>query len=70
MGQGYEWCHARKGWEFGDFEKDVTWHPTLGRASPVGGYGMRSTFVESDSTVSIIKIVSVSPCVEKLKSRS
>ena len=34
------------------------------------GYGMRSAFVESDSTVSIVKIVSLSPRVEKLKSRS
>ena len=36
----------------------------------LGVYGMRSAFVGSDSTVSIVKIVSPSPCVEKLKSRS
>ena len=36
----------------------------------LGGYGMHSTFVGSDSTVSIVKTVSLSPCVEKLKSRS
>ena len=48
--------------EFGDFEKEVSWDPTLGRASPAGGYGMRSAFVGSDSTVSIVKIVSLSSC--------
>ena len=94
------------GWEIGDFEKEVSWDSTLGRASPaggltvddvgdswfvyhwgrqlklksdhkvlqistdrdLGGYGMRSAFVGSDSTVSIVKIVSLSPRVEKLKS--
>ena len=35
----------------------------------LGGYGMRSAFVGSDGTVSIVKIVSLSPRVEKLKSR-
>ena len=35
-------CQEAMGWEFGDFEKDVSWDPTLGRANPVGGYGMRS----------------------------
>ena len=63
-------CPEAMGWEFGDFEKDVCWDPTLGRASPAGGYGMHSAFVGSDSTVSIVKIVSLSPRVEKLKSRS
>ena len=58
------------GWEFGDFEKDVSWDPTLGRASQTGGYGMCSAFVGSDSTVSIVKIVFLSSRVEKLKSRS
>ena len=58
------------GWEFGDFKKDLSWDPTLGRASPAGGYGMRSAFVGSDSIVSRVKIVSLSPRVEKLKSRS
>ena len=51
------------GWEFGDFEKDVSWDPALGRASPAGGYGMRSAFVGSDRTVSIVKLcVSLSSC--------
>ena len=36
----------------------------------LGGYEMRSAFVGSDSTVSIVKIVSLSPRVEKLKLRS
>ena len=64
-----EWRHAQEAmaWKFGDFEKDVSWDQTLGRASPAGGYGMRSAFVGSDSTVSIVKIVSLSPRVEKLK---
>ena len=59
-------------WEFGDFEKDVSWDPTLDRASSAGGYGIRSAFVGSDSTVSIVKIVSLSlsssrkPKVKKL----
>ena len=53
-------CPEAMGWEFGDFEKDVRWDPTQGRASPAGGYGMWSTFVGSDSTVSIVKIVSLS----------
>ena len=32
---GCEWqsCPEAMGWEFGDFEKDVTWDPTLDRAS-------------------------------------
>ena len=72
MRQGCEWRHARKRWAeiFGDFEKDVSWDLVLGRASPAGGYGMRSTFVGSDSTVSKVQIVSLSRRVEKLKSRS
>ena len=53
-------CPEAMGREFGDFEKDVSWDPTLGRASPAGGYGMRSAFVGSDSTVSIVKIVCLS----------
>ena len=36
----------------------------------LGGYGRHSAFVGSDSTVSIVKIVSLSRRVEKLKSRS
>ena len=63
-------CPEVMGLEFGDFEKDVSWDPILGQASPAGGYGMRSAFVGSDSTASIVKIVSLSPRVEKLKSRS
>ena len=71
-------CPEAMGWEFGDFEKDVSWDLTLGRACPVGGwdlgvlqiptdrdfggYTMRSAFVGSDSTVSIVKIVSFSSC--------
>ena len=41
----------------------------LGDASQVGAYGMRRSFVGSDGTVSIVKIVSLSlsPRVEKLK---
>ena len=62
-------CPEAMGWEFGDFEKDVRWDPTLGQSSPAGGYGMSSAFVGSDSTVSIVQIVSLSPRVEKLKSR-
>ena len=57
-------------WEFGDFEKGISWDPTLGHASPAGGYGMHSVCVQSDSTVSIVKIMSLSPRVEKLKWRS
>ena len=101
-------CPEVMGREFGDFEKEVSWDSTLGRASPdvgvtvddvgdsyfvrlngrqlklksnhgvlqistdgdLGGYRMCGAFVGSDSTVSIVKIVSPSPCVEKLKSRS
>ena len=51
-------CPEAMGWEFGDFEKDVSWDPTLGRASPAGGYGMRSAFVGSDSK----NYVSLSSC--------
>ena len=55
-------CPEAMGWEFGDFEKVVSWDPTLGRASPAGGYGMRSAFVGSDGTVSLVKLVSLSSC--------
>ena len=55
-------CPEAVGWEFGDFERGVSWDPTLGRARPTGSYGMRSAFVGSDSTVSIVKIVSLSSC--------
>ena len=63
-------CPEAMGWKFGDFEKDVSWDPTLGRASQAEGYGMRSAFVGSDSTVSIVEIVCLSPRAEKVKSRS
>ena len=48
MELGCEWRHARKR-EFGDFEKDVSWDLTLGKASPSGGYEMRGVFVRSVS---------------------
>ena len=32
------WWAENLGWEFGDFEKDVSWDSTLGRASPAGGW--------------------------------
>ena len=40
---------------------------TCARASPARAYRMRRAFVGSDRTVSIIKIVSLSPLVKKLK---
>ena len=58
-------CPEAMSWEFGDFETEVSWDPTLGRASPAGGYGMRSAFVGPDSTVSIVKIVFLSLFVSK-----
>ena len=74
MRLGCEGCHARKRWveNLGIMKKTLVeiclWAgPAL--ASPAGGYGMRSAFLGSDSTVSIVKIVSLSPRVEKLKSR-
>ena len=63
-------CLEAMDWEFGDFEKDVSWDPPQGWASLAGGYGMLSAFVGSDSAFSIVKIVSLFPRVEKLKSRS
>ena len=59
-GVGMTSCPEVMGWEFSDFEKDVSWDPTQGRASPAGGYRMCSTFVGSDSTVGIVKILSLS----------
>ena len=53
------------GGEFGDFEKYFSWDSILGRASPDEGLT-----VDDVGTVSIVKIVSLSPRVEKLKSRS
>ena len=50
------------GWEFGDFEKTVSLDLTLGRASPAG-----ELTVGDVGTVSIVKIVSLSPLVERLK---
>ena len=75
-------CPEAMGWEFGDFEKYASWNLTLGRATrarglrpwssadpyrDLGGYGMRSTFVGSDSTVSSVRIVSFSPRKAKVK---
>ena len=60
-------CREAMGWEFGDFEKAVSWDLTLGRASPAGGGGLT---VADVGTVSIVKILSLSPRVEKLKSAS
>ena len=67
------WCHARKRWgrNFGDFEKkELIEILTLGEGRLAGGYGMRPAFFGSDGAVSIVKIVSLSPRVEKLNSRS
>ena len=55
-------CPEAMGWEFGDFEKDVSWDLTLGRASPAGGLTVGDL-----GTVSMVKIASLSPRVEKLK---
>ena len=58
------------------FEKAVSWDSTLSEASwdlkldearPAVVYGMHRAFVGSHGTVSIVKIVSLSPYVEKLK---
>ena len=57
-------CLEARGREFGDFEKAVSWDLTLGRVSPAG-----DLTVGDVGTVSIVKIVSLSPRVEKLKSR-
>ena len=46
---------------------EASWFLSLGEASPVWAYGMLRGFVGSDGTVSIVKIVSLSPRVEKLK---
>ena len=79
MRLGCEWRHARKRWaeNFSDFwEKQLVevwlWARrveilTLGEVSPAGGYGMRRTFVGSDGTVSIVKIVSLSLSLLVLK---
>ena len=69
MGLGCEWRHARKRWteNLVILKKDVSWDPTRGRASLAGGYGMRSAFIGSDNAISIVKIVSLSPRVKKLK---
>ena len=58
-------CPEARDWEFGDFEKAVSWDLTLGRASSAG-----ELTVGDVGTVSIVKIVSLSPRVEKLNSRS
>ena len=49
-------CLEAMGWEFGDFEKAVSWDLTLGQASPAGG----GLTVGDVGTVSIVKIVSLS----------
>ena len=46
---------------------EASWDSDLGEASPVVAYGTRRAFVGSDGTVSLVKIVSVSPRVKKLK---
>ena len=45
----------------------VSWDLNLGEGSPAGANGMRCAFIGSDRTVSIVKIVSLSPRVKKLK---
>ena len=49
---------------------EASWDLYLGQSSPAGDYGMHRAFVGSDGTVSIVKIVSLSPRVERLNSRS
>ena len=46
---------------------EASWDLNLGEGSPAGAYTMRRAFVGSDGTVSIVKIVSLSLRVEKLK---
>ena len=63
-------CPGARVWEFWWFLKkavswDLTldkasWFLSLGKASPVGAYRMRRTFVGSDGMVSIVKIVCLS----------
>ena len=62
-------CPEAMGWGFRViFEKKaVSWDPNLDESSWV--YEMRRTWWGSDGTVSIVKIVSLSPRVEKPKSR-
>ena len=82
MELGCEWRHARKrrAGNFGDFWKKqlveirtwTKWVEIWSWARPVQFvvYGMRRAFVGSDGTVSIVKIVSLSPRAERLNSRS
>ena len=71
MRLGCERRHARKRWaENLVILKKSLLRSDSGPTSPSGVYGMRSVFVGSGSTVSIVKIVCLSPRVEKLKSRS
>ena len=69
MGLGMWWCHARKRWAgiFGYFEKSSLLRFGPGRVQ----LGLRDVLrmVGSDGTVSIVKIVSLSPRVEKRKSQ-
>ena len=78
MDWGCEWCHARKQWaeDFGwFFKKSRSWDSDLdekswflSRARPVQlGLWDVPRMVGSDGTVSTVKIVSLSPCVENLK---
>ena len=70
-------CPETRDWEFSWFLKkavswdltldEASWDLKLDEASPVGAYGMHRAFVGSDGTVSIVKIVSLSSHVEKLK---
>ena len=52
----------RWGGKFSDFEKDVNWNFDSGPGSPAGGW-----LKDDVGTVSIVKIVSLTPRVEKLK---
>ena len=47
--------------------KSGHWVLQISTDRDLGGYGMHNASVGSDSTISIIKIVSLSPRVEKLK---
>ena len=75
MDWGCEWSHAQKRWAgiLSDFEKAVSWDlnfdgaswdSNLVEASPVVCCGVWARVFGSDETVSIIKIVSLSPRVK------
>ena len=78
---GCEWCHSRRQWaeDFGWFLKkssELRFEPRRSElnfwtwARPVQ-WGLRDAplVVGSDRTVSIVKIVSLSPCVENVKAK-